>query len=259
MPAGWDVSFYARRWGVHVEACRTAGELETCSGQASARRLLGLLAWHAANVVPVLDITDSLESQRPARSDHAAVGAAILLVRLWVAVGILAVLKRLWDKWGPGSQEDRNRPLTSVGVAVWYFRTPEWRLSRHGNGWAVSVGGCRRPFATIQWTPATNDPPVNCSRWNANRRGAWVAHGGGPLARHFVTAPAPRTADAVTDADLAGSPPTARTHLARGGFSRRAGHRGRVRSCPPSWGCHRRARSAGTRCLSDWRPAVRGV
>jgi len=97
------VLFYARRWGVRVEACRTVGELETCSGQASARRMLGLLAWHAANVVPVLDITDSLEWQRPARSDHAAVGAAILLIRLWVAIGILAVLKRLWDKWGPGS------------------------------------------------------------------------------------------------------------------------------------------------------------
>jgi hypothetical protein len=96
------VLFYARRWGVHIEACRTAGELETCQGQASAQQVLGLLAWHAANVVPVLDITHSLEWQRPARSADAVVGASILAVRLWVAIGILGVLKRMWDKWGPG-------------------------------------------------------------------------------------------------------------------------------------------------------------
>ena len=50
------VLFEARRWGVHIEACRTVGELETCRGQASPRQVLGMLAWHAANVVPVLDI-----------------------------------------------------------------------------------------------------------------------------------------------------------------------------------------------------------
>jgi hypothetical protein len=96
------VLFYARRWGVHIEACSTVGELETCQGQASAQQVLGLLAWHAANVVPVLDITHSLEWQRPARSADAVVGASILAVRLWVAIGILGVLKRMWDKWGPG-------------------------------------------------------------------------------------------------------------------------------------------------------------
>jgi hypothetical protein len=47
-----------------------------------------------------LDITHSLEWQRPARSADAVVGASILAVRLWLAIGILAVLKRLWDKWG---------------------------------------------------------------------------------------------------------------------------------------------------------------
>ena len=60
-------------------------------------------------------------------------------------------------------------------------------------------------------------------------------------------------------ADLADSPPTTRTHRARGGFSRRARHRDRVRSCPPSRACRRRARSAGTRCPSDRLPAVRGA
>ena len=96
------VLFEARRWGVHIEACRTVGDLETCQGQASAQQVLGLLAWHAANVVPVLDITHSLEWPRPARSGDAVVGASILVVRLWVAIGILGVLKRMWDTWGPG-------------------------------------------------------------------------------------------------------------------------------------------------------------
>ncbi len=45
-------------------------------------------------------------------------------------------------------------------------------------------------------------------------------------------------------------------HLARGGFSRRVRHRDRVRSCPPSRACHRRARSAGTPCPSDRLPAM---
>jgi len=70
-----------------------------------------MLAWHAANVVPVLDITHSLEWHRPARSADAVVGAGILTIRLWVAIGILAVLKRLWDKWGPsGSSREEHGP-----------------------------------------------------------------------------------------------------------------------------------------------------
>jgi hypothetical protein len=105
--------FEARRWGVHIEACRTASELETCQGQASPRQVLGMLAWHAANVVPGLDITQSLEWHRPARSANAIVGASILALRLWVAIGILGVLKRLWDKWGPGgSSQEEHRTAT---------------------------------------------------------------------------------------------------------------------------------------------------
>ena len=101
--------FEARRWGVHIEACRTVGELETCQGQASPRQVLGMLAWHAANVVPVLDITNTLGWHRPARSANAAVGASIFVIRLWVAIGILGVLKLLWDKWGP-SASSRGKP-----------------------------------------------------------------------------------------------------------------------------------------------------
>ena len=69
-----------------------AGDLP---GQASPRQVLGMLAWHAANMVPVLDIPHSLEWHRPARSASAVVGASILALRLWVAIGVLAVLKRL--------------------------------------------------------------------------------------------------------------------------------------------------------------------
>jgi hypothetical protein len=90
--------FYARRWGVHIEACRTVGELETCGGPASPQQVLGMLVWHAANVVPVLDITNSLEWHRPARSADPIVGTSVIALRLWVAIGILGVLKRLWDK-----------------------------------------------------------------------------------------------------------------------------------------------------------------
>jgi hypothetical protein len=101
--------FFARRWGVHIEACRTVGGLETCQGQASPRQVLGMLAWHAANVVPGLDITHSMEWQRPARSADPVVGAIIIAIRLWVVIGILGVLKLLWDKWGPA----RSSPTVS--------------------------------------------------------------------------------------------------------------------------------------------------
>jgi len=101
-----------RGW-VHIEACRTVGELETCQGPASPRQVLSMLAWHAANAVPALDIPHSLEWQRPARSANAVVGVGILALRLWVAIGILLVLKRLWDKWGPGgSSREERRPAT---------------------------------------------------------------------------------------------------------------------------------------------------
>ena len=40
--------------------------------------------------------------------------AFAFVIRLWVAIGILAVLKRLWDKWGPGGSSrlvsDSARP-----------------------------------------------------------------------------------------------------------------------------------------------------
>jgi hypothetical protein len=89
--------FYA---GVDIEACRTVAEVETCQVPASPRQMLLMLAWHAANVVPALDITDTLGWSRPARSAHPVVAASILAVRLSVVIGILAVLKRLWDKVG---------------------------------------------------------------------------------------------------------------------------------------------------------------
>jgi hypothetical protein len=103
------VLVFTSQWGTHIQACRTVGELETCQGQATPQQVLGMLSWHAANVVPALDITHSLEWSRPARSANAVVGASVLLVRLWVAIGILGVLKRVWDKWGP----DRSGPMVS--------------------------------------------------------------------------------------------------------------------------------------------------
>jgi hypothetical protein len=100
--------------------------------------VLGLLAWHAANVVPVLDITHSLEWQRPARSANTVVGASVLALPLWVAIGILAVLKRLWDKWAPGD------PLGDAGAPD----AVRLRLAAgDGHAWTVPVACC--------------DPPIN--------------------------------------------------------------------------------------------------
>lgn len=112
-----DVS---RDWGVRIEACRGA----VCSGVAVGRDVLGLLAWNAADVVPGLDIPGSLGWTRPARSSSPLVGLSIILVRLWVLVGVLGVLARLWTAWTrrqstPGSAtgelgDDRGEPVDGV-------------------------------------------------------------------------------------------------------------------------------------------------
>ena len=95
--------YQTQRMGLHIENCAIVGKKENCGGVASERHVFGMLAWHAANVVPVLDIPKSTGWSRPARSSAWVVIGIILLVRLWVAIGLLAVIKRLWDKWSVGS------------------------------------------------------------------------------------------------------------------------------------------------------------
>ena len=93
--------FFARRWGVEIEECTTSAGEEVCGGQASPQQVLAMLAWQTANAVPVLDLTNAFEWPRPARSDAVVVGATIVVLRLWVLIGVLGVIKRIWDKWGP--------------------------------------------------------------------------------------------------------------------------------------------------------------
>jgi hypothetical protein len=93
--------FFTRRWGVDIQECTTHAGQEVCGGTASPQQVLAMLAWQAANAVPVLNLTDAFEWPRPARSDAPAVGATIVMLRLWVVIGLLGVIKRLWDKWGP--------------------------------------------------------------------------------------------------------------------------------------------------------------
>jgi hypothetical protein len=46
-----------------------------------------------------LDIPSFLQWSRPARSDDVAVGLSLIVVRLWVVVGVLGVVRRLWNHW----------------------------------------------------------------------------------------------------------------------------------------------------------------
>ena len=103
--------FYARGFGVEINACRALGEQEICRGQASPQQVLGMLAWQAADVVPVLKITDSFSWDRPARSESPVVGAAVVIIRLWLAIGVLAIVKRIWDGWGAASPEKDPTPI----------------------------------------------------------------------------------------------------------------------------------------------------
>ena len=95
--------FFARGFGVEIDACRLLEGQETCGGQASPQQVLGMLAWQAADVVPVLQITESFGWDRPARSESPVVGAAVVIIRLWLAIGVLAIVKRIWDGWGATS------------------------------------------------------------------------------------------------------------------------------------------------------------
>jgi hypothetical protein len=95
------ISLYFLRGGeMDINGCQVVADAEICRREASPQEVLGMLAWHAADVVPVLEINESLEWRRPARSNSAVAGATILMVRLWVAVGILGLIKRAWDEWG---------------------------------------------------------------------------------------------------------------------------------------------------------------
>jgi hypothetical protein len=101
--------FFARRFGVEINSCRLVGEQETCS-QASPQQVLGMLGWQAADVVPVLKITDSFGWDRPAQSESTVVGAAVVIIRLWLAIGVLAIIKRIWDGWGTISSSPSSSP-----------------------------------------------------------------------------------------------------------------------------------------------------
>ncbi len=102
--------FFARRFGVEINACRLIGEQEICHAQASPQQVLGMLSWQAADVVPVLQIPDSFGWDRPARSESTVVGAAVVIIRLWLAIGVLAIVKRIWDVWGASSSTPSPTP-----------------------------------------------------------------------------------------------------------------------------------------------------
>jgi hypothetical protein len=109
-------------WPVDIQACHMAPKGQICGGNASPQDVLGMLAWHAANVVPALDIT-GLGWSRPARSTQFLVGASIVAVRLCVAIGLLAVAKRLWDKFvgvekAEGNSEAAGAPAGPAAAAV---------------------------------------------------------------------------------------------------------------------------------------------
>ena len=71
-----------------------------------------MLTWQAADVVPVLRITDSFGWDRPAQSESSVVGAAIVVIRLWLAIGVLAIVKRIWDGWGTASSAPNSTPTS---------------------------------------------------------------------------------------------------------------------------------------------------
>jgi hypothetical protein len=117
------VLYQAQRMGVHIQSCYMdlQHKKEVCTPLSSERHVFGMLAWHGSNVVPVLDIPKSLGWTRPARSSSRTVLLIILAVRLWVAIGLLAVIKRLWDKWSgvtPSAQPaDTSSPPPTDGTS----------------------------------------------------------------------------------------------------------------------------------------------
>ena len=96
------VLFEARRWGCTSRPAARWASWRPAGGKHRRGRCLACWpgtrpTWCRSWISP-----HSLEWHHPARSANAVVGASILALRLWVAIGILAVRKRLWDKWGQG-------------------------------------------------------------------------------------------------------------------------------------------------------------
>jgi hypothetical protein len=48
--------------------------------------------------LPRTEITDSFGWDRPARSESPVV--AVVIIRLWLAIGVPVLVKRIWDGWG---------------------------------------------------------------------------------------------------------------------------------------------------------------
>jgi len=129
-------------WPVDILACHMAPKGQTCGGHASPRDVLGMLAWHAANVVPALDIT-GLGWSRPARSTQFLVGASIVAVRLCVAIGLLAVAKRLWDKFvGATTGQPGSGPAVPKAPAA-----PPGAVNADGTGGAGTADQATEPDA----------------------------------------------------------------------------------------------------------------
>lgn len=102
--------------GVDVAQCRSTRNGEVCSGQASPRQIVGMLSWNALDVLPVLKMTESFDWERPARSESIVVRATVVIVRLWTAIGVLGVVKLLWDSWGLTKDRVLASPPTSAST-----------------------------------------------------------------------------------------------------------------------------------------------
>lgn len=61
--------------------------------------VLALLLWNVADVVPVVGLPDALGWAPPESPGGLVVGGSVVVVRAFVAVVLLAAVKKLWQRW----------------------------------------------------------------------------------------------------------------------------------------------------------------
>jgi hypothetical protein len=89
---------------------------------ASPHVIVDLLSWNAAAVVPGLEIPESLGWDQPGSSSDPLAGAAVIIVRAFVAVILLAGVKRLWDQWLGFKPPPARSDLAAAGRRLTHAR-----------------------------------------------------------------------------------------------------------------------------------------
>jgi hypothetical protein len=87
-------------WGELVGPREEVGPLaDVATPESRGRAVLALLLWNVADVLPVIGLPDALGWRPPQSSGGLLVGGAVVAVRAFAALVLLAAVKKVWQRW----------------------------------------------------------------------------------------------------------------------------------------------------------------